>query len=231
MSTTPIVPGNGNGEIERRGGFIHRLVEMSLRQRFLVLMLVLFMAIWGVVSFSKMPVDAYPDLSPPMVEIITQWPGHAAEEIERLVTLPLEVEMNGVPRLVVMRSITLYGLSDVRLTFQDDTDSYFARQNVFQRLSEVNLPQGVTPTLAPLFSPSGLVYRYVLESPDRTPQQLKTIEDWVIERAFSFIFLHAHDVDANLLSIGAIDFGIIIGGTVVMMENIYRELAQPRGAA
>ena len=90
---------------------------MALRQRFLVLMLVLFMAIWGVVSFQRMPVDAYPDLSPPMVEIITQWPGHAAEEMERLVTLPLEVEMNGVPQLVVMRSITLYGLSDVRLTF------------------------------------------------------------------------------------------------------------------
>jgi cobalt-zinc-cadmium resistance protein CzcA len=79
-----------------------------------------------------MPVDAYPDLSPPMVEIITQWPGHAAEEIERLVTLPLEVEMNGVPKLVVMRSITLYGLSDIRLSFADDTDDYFARQNVFE---------------------------------------------------------------------------------------------------
>ena len=96
---------------------IHRIVQMSLRQRFLVLMLVLFMSIWGVVSFQRMPVDAYPDLSPPMVEIITQWPGHAAEEMERLVTLPLEVEMNGAPQLVVMRSITLYGLSDILLTF------------------------------------------------------------------------------------------------------------------
>jgi cobalt-zinc-cadmium resistance protein CzcA len=105
--------GNGDGQ----GGMIHRIVQMSLRQRFLVLMLVLFMAFWGVVSFRRMPVDAYPDLSPPMVEIITQWPGHAAEEMERLVTLPLEVEMNGAPQLVVMRSITLYGLSDVILTF------------------------------------------------------------------------------------------------------------------
>ena len=174
---------------ERNGqsGMIHRIVQMSLRQRFLVLMLVLFMSIWGVLSFQQMPVDAYPDLSPPMVEIITQWPGHAAEEIERLVTLPLEVEMNGVPQLVVMRSITLYGLSDILLSFTDDTDNYFARQNVFQRLSEAQLPTGVTPTLAPLFSPSGLVYRYVLESPDRSPQELKTIEDWVIERAYKSV--------------------------------------------
>jgi heavy metal efflux system protein len=118
------------------------------------------------------------------VEIITQWPGHAAEEMERLVTLPLEVEMNGAPKLVVMRSITLYGLSDIRLTFADDTDNYFARQNIFQRLSDAQLPAGVTPSLAPLFSPSGLVYRYVLESPDRSPQELKTIEDWVIGRAY-----------------------------------------------
>ena len=132
-----------NPENETRGnarngqsGAIHHIVQMALRQRFLVLMLVLFMTVWGVVSFQRMPVDAYPDLSPPMVEIITQWPGHAAEEMERLVTLPLEVEMNGVPQLVVMRSITLYGLSDIRLSFTDDTDNYFARQNVFQRLAE-----------------------------------------------------------------------------------------------
>ncbi len=166
---------------------IHRIVQMSLRQRFLVLMLVLFMSIWGVMSFQRMPVDAYPDLSPPMVEIITQWPGHAAEEMERLVTLPLEVEMNGVPKLVVMRSITLYGLSDIILTFNDDTDNYFARQNVFERLGNAQLPSGVAPSLAPLFSPSGLVYRYVLESPDRSPQELKTIEDWVVERAYKSV--------------------------------------------
>jgi len=187
MSTQQNLPnGNGNGGGQRTG-VIHRIVQMALRQRFLVLMLVLFLTIWGVISFQRMPVDAYPDLSPPMVEIITQWPGHAAEEMERLVTLPIEVEMNGVPQLVVMRSITLYGLSDVILTFKDETDNYFARQVVFQRLSEVSLPQGVTPTLAPLFSPSGLVYRYVLESPDRSPQELKTIEDWVVERAYKSV--------------------------------------------
>jgi heavy metal efflux system protein len=163
---------------------IHRIVQFALQQRFLVLMLVLFIAIGGAVSFQRMPVDAYPDLSPPMVEVITQWPGHAAEEVERLVTLPTEVEMNGVPKMEIQRSISLYGLSDVILTFDEDTDDYFARQVVFQRLSEVTYPTGVAPGLAPLSSPSGLVYRYVLQSPDRTPQELKTFEDWVIEREY-----------------------------------------------
>src|ERR1700732_4526420 len=124
---------------------IHRLVQFALRQRFLILILVAFLALGGAVSFQRMPVDAYPDLSPPMVELISQWPGHAAEEIERLVTLPLEVEMNGVPHMMVMRSISLYGLSDIRLTFEEGTDDYFARQVVFERLADVTLPTGVTP--------------------------------------------------------------------------------------
>src|ERR1700688_3115066 len=166
---------------------IHRLVQFALRQRFLILMLTVFLAVGGAISFQRMPVDAYPDLSPPIVEIITQWPGHAAEEIERLVTLPLEVQMNGVPHMEVMRSISLYGLSDVRMTFQESTDDYFARQVVFERLADAQLPTGVTPGLSPLSSPSGLVYRYVLESPDRSPQQLKTIEDWVIQRAYKSV--------------------------------------------
>jgi cobalt-zinc-cadmium resistance protein CzcA len=146
--------------------------------------MVAFIAVGGAIAFHHMPVDAYPDLAPPMVEIITQWPGHAAEEVERLVTVPTEVEMSGVPQMSVMRSISLYGLSDVILTFQDTADDYFAREVVFQRLSEVTYPTGVTPTLAPLASPSGLVYRYVIQSPDRTPQELKVYEDWVIERAY-----------------------------------------------
>ncbi|MFI5245529.1 MAG: efflux RND transporter permease subunit, partial [Gemmatimonadales bacterium] len=92
----------------------------------------------------RLPVDAYPDLSAPKVEIITQWPGHAAEEVERLVTVPIEVEMNGVERVKVVRSISLYGLSDVRLTFLDGTDNYFARQRVLERLPDATLPAGVS---------------------------------------------------------------------------------------
>ncbi len=163
---------------------IHRIVQAALRQRFLVLMFTAFITVAGVISFQRMPVDAYPDLSPPQVELITQWPGHAAEEVERLVTLPLELAMNGTPHVEVMRSISLYGLSDVRLTFSEDTDDYFARQIVFERMGDAQLPSGITPSMSPLFSPSGLVYRYVIESPDRSPQELKTIEDWVVERAY-----------------------------------------------
>src|SRR5262249_9082967 len=105
---------------------IHRVVQFALSQRFLVLVLVILVVIAGVISFRRMPVDAYPDLSPPQVEIITQWPGHAAEEIERLVTLPIELQMNGTPQMVYMRSISLYGLSDVIMTYEDRTDNYFA---------------------------------------------------------------------------------------------------------
>src|SRR6201987_4035299 len=123
---------------------IHRIVHFALRQRCLVLMVTALMVIAGAWSFRQMPVDAYPDLSPPMVELVTQWPGHAAEEVERLTTLPLELAMNGTPHLQVMRSISLYGLSSVRLTFEEDVDPYCARQVVFDRLSEAHLPTGVT---------------------------------------------------------------------------------------
>ncbi len=172
---------------------IHRIVQAALRQRFLVLVFTAFILVAGIISFQRMPVDAYPDLSPPQVELITQWPGHAAEEVERLVTLPLELELNGVPHVVVMRSISLYGLSDVILTFEDSTDDYFARQVVFERMSQAQLPAGVAPDMAPLFSPSGLVYRYVLESPDRTPQELKTIDDWVVNRQYRSVHGVADD--------------------------------------
>jgi cobalt-zinc-cadmium resistance protein CzcA len=164
--------------------FVHRIVEMALRQRFLVFLFSALLVGVGIWSFTRLPVDAYPDLSPPMVEIITQWPGHAAEEIERLITVPLEVEMNGLPRLRIVRSISLYGLSDIRLTFTDGTDNYFARQQAFERLPDAQLPDGVTPSIAPLFSPSGLVYRYVLDSPDRSATDLKILNDWVIIRQF-----------------------------------------------
>jgi heavy metal efflux system protein len=163
---------------------IHRIVKFALKQRFVVLLFTALIAIAGAMSFKRMPVDAYPDLSPPIVELITQWPGHAAEEVERLTTLPLELAMNGTPKLKVMRSISLYGLSDVILTFDESTDPYFARQEVFQRIADAALPSGVTPSMAPLFSPSGLVYRYVLESPDRTAQELHTYEDWIVERTY-----------------------------------------------
>src|SRR5487761_640037 len=106
----------------RTASIMNRIVASSLRQRFLVVLLTLVLIGAGSWSLERLPVDAYPDLSPPMVEIIAQWPGHAAEEVERLITVPVEVGMNGIPQMVNIRSISLYGLSDVILTFRDDAD-------------------------------------------------------------------------------------------------------------
>jgi cobalt-zinc-cadmium resistance protein CzcA len=180
MSADPPAP----APLTARPSAMNRLVAASLRQRFLIALLTVLLIGAGAHSLNRLPVDAYPDLSPPIVELITQWPGHAAEEVERLITVPAEREMNGIPRLTEIRSISLYGLSDVILTFGVNTDNYFARQQVFERMSQLSLPDGVTPALSPLSAPSGLIYRYVLQSPDRSPMELKTFEDWTIEPAY-----------------------------------------------
>jgi cobalt-zinc-cadmium resistance protein CzcA len=163
---------------------ISRLVSFALSQRFLIVAASLMLMIWGAISFRRLPIDAYPDLSPPHVEIITQWPGHAAEEIERQVTIPVEIEMTGIPRLEFLRSISLYGLSSVQMNFEYGIDPYFAREQAFERVANAMMPSGVTPSLSPLYSPSGLIYRYVLQSPDHTPQELKIIDDWVLNRRY-----------------------------------------------
>ena len=171
----------------RSRSIMNRIVTSSLRQGFLVLLMTVLLIGAGTRSLDRLPVDAYPDLSPPMVEVITQWPGRAAEEVERLITVPVEKEMNGIPQMTTIRSISLYGLSDVILTFRNGTDNYFARQQAFNRLGELSLPSGVAPALAPLSAPSGLIYRYVLQSPDRSPMELKTFEDWTVEPQFKSV--------------------------------------------
>ena len=166
---------------------IARLVSFALKQPFVIVIAALALMGWGVWSYQKLPIDAYPDLSPPHVELITQWPGHASEEVERLITIPLEVEMNGIPKLDALRSISLYGLSSIAMNFEYGADPYFVRQQTFERMANATMPSGVTPSLSPLFSPSGLIYRYVLQSSDRSPQELKVLEDWVLERHYRSI--------------------------------------------
>jgi cobalt-zinc-cadmium resistance protein CzcA len=173
--------------LPRTASAMNRIVASSLRQGFLVVILTLVLIVAGSRSLERLPVDAYPDLSPPIVEIITQWPGHAAEEVERLITVPVEMGMNGTPQMVTDRSISLYGLSDVILTFEQNTDNYFARQQVYNLLTGLNLPSGVTPSVSPMSAPSGLIYRYVLQSSDRSPMELKTFEDWIIEPQYKSI--------------------------------------------
>jgi cobalt-zinc-cadmium resistance protein CzcA len=183
MSDTP----PPNETLSRTASFMNRIVGASLGQSFLVILLTLVLAGSGMHSLKRLPVDAYPDLSPPIVEIITQWPGHAAEEVERLITVPVELGMNGIPKTATTRSISLYGLSDVIITFNTGTDNYFARQEVFNRLGDISLPSGVTPSVSPMSSPSGLIYRYVLQSTDRSPMELKTLEDWTIEPQYKSV--------------------------------------------
>jgi cobalt-zinc-cadmium resistance protein CzcA len=166
---------------------ISRLVSFALKQPFLIVVAALALMVWGAFSFQRLPIDAYPDLSPPHVELITQWPGHASEEVERLVTIPLEIELNGIPRLDSLRSISLYGLSFIAMNFDYGADPYFVREQTFERMANAQMPTGLTPSLSPLYSPSGLIYRYVLQSPDRSPQDLKVIEDWVLERHYRSI--------------------------------------------
>ena len=169
---------------DRRRGPIQRLVGASVAQPLLVALLMIAIIGVGFLSFHRLPVDAYPDVSSPQVQLTTQWPGHAAEEVERLITVPLETQLNGLPNLVVMRSISLYGLSNVRVTFGDATDLYFARQQVLERLRDATLPDGVSASVTPPTSPSGLVYRYVVQSPDRSAMELHVLQDWVLDKAF-----------------------------------------------
>jgi len=183
MSVDPIPTGSAT----RSASFMNRIVTSSLRQGFLVILMTLVLIGAGSRSLDRLPVDAYPDLSPPIVELITQWPGHAAEEVERLITVPVERGMNGIPQMATIRSISLYGLSDVIMTFQTGADIYFARQQAFNRVGDVSLPSGIAPSISPLSSPSGLIYRYVLQSADRSPMELKTFEDWVIEPQYKSV--------------------------------------------
>src|SRR6201999_1550312 len=153
MSEDPILP----SAPPRSASFMNRIVTSSLRQGFLVILMTAVLIGAGTRSLQRLPVDAYPDLSPPMVEVITQWPGHAAEEIERLITVPVEIGLNGIPKTAYSRSISLYGLSDVTIPFADGTDNYFARQQIYNNLQGLSLPTGVTPSVSPLSSPSGLI--------------------------------------------------------------------------
>ncbi|GGY33444.1 cation transporter [Rhodanobacter panaciterrae] len=166
---------------------MNRVVAASLGQPFLVILMMLVLIGAGARSLQRLPVDAYPDLSPPIVEIITQWPGHTAEEVERLITVPMEIGMTGIPKTDNVRSISLYGLSDVVITFHEGAGDDYTRQQVFNLLPGVSLPSGVTPSVSPLSSPSGLIYRYVLQSSDRSPMELKTLEAWTIEPQYKSV--------------------------------------------
>ena len=162
---------------------IRSLVAWALRRRVIVLALLVVFVAFGVFAFVRLPVEAYPDVTNVQVQIITLFPGHAAEEVERLVTIPVENEMNGIPKRASMRSISIFGLSVVTIVFEDDADRAYVRNQAFERLQSVTLPGGAQANLSPDSTPVGEIYRYtVVGPPGFSPLELKSLEDWVVER-------------------------------------------------
>ena len=168
---------------------IRKVVDFALENRLLVLAIALMLFVWGAVSFHQLPVEAYPDVADNYVEIITQWPGISAEQMEQQVTVPLEIVMNGIPHVTHLRSFSLFGLSDLKLIFDDEEDNAWNRERVLERLSQVTLPPGVAPQMGTDWSPVGQIYFFTLKStnPSYDVMELKSIEDWVIEKNFKAV--------------------------------------------
>src|SRR3974390_2511129 len=163
---------------------IRKMVEFALENRFVVLAAAVLLFAWGPVSFHQLPVEAYPDVANNYVEIITQWPGISAEQIEQQVTIPIEIVMNGIPGVAHLRSFSIFGLSDLKLVFEDETSNFENRERVLERLAQVTLPPGVAPQMGTDWSPVGQIYFFTLHSTNPTydVMELKSIEDWVVEK-------------------------------------------------
>ena len=168
---------------------IRNVVDFALGNRFLVLVAALLLFGWGAISFHQLPVEAYPDVADNYVEIITQWPGISAEQIEQQVTIPLEIAMNGIPHVVHLRSFSLFGLSDLKLIFDDEEANAWDRERVLERLSQVALPPNVVPQMGTDWSPVGQIYFFTLHStnPEYDAMELKSLEDWVVEKNFKAV--------------------------------------------
>jgi len=168
---------------------IRKFVDFALENRFLVLAGALLLFGWGTISFHQLPVEAYPDVADNYVEIITQWPGISAEQIEQQVTIPLEIVMNGIPHVTHLRSFSIFGLSDLKLIFDDEEENSWNRERVLERLSQVTLPTGVVPQMGTDWSPVGQIYFFTLHStnPLYDVMELKSIEDWVVEKYFKAV--------------------------------------------
>jgi len=161
---------------------IRSLIDFALRNRIMVLSLAVLLFIWGLVSFHNLPIEAYPDVADTYVQIISQWPGHAAEEVEQQITVPLEVQLNGVAHMTHLRSVSLAGLSVITIIYDDGTTTFNARQEVLDRLSQATVPPNVTPGLGPDYSPTGQIMFYALTStnPKYDVMELKSLQDWFV---------------------------------------------------
>lgn len=162
--------------------FIKNIIAFSLRNKFVVFFSIIIIIIAGIVSYINTPIEAFPDVTNTQITIITQWQGRSAEEVERYVTMPLEIAMNSVQSKTDVRSTTLFGLSVVKVIFEDNVDDAFGRQQVNNLLMNVDLPDGVKPQVEPPYGPTGEIFRFTLKSKSRSNRELKTLEDWVVER-------------------------------------------------
>ena len=184
--------------------FIDNIVAFSLKNKFFIFFCTVIAVIAGAVSFKHTPIDAFPDVTNTKVTIITQWAGRSAEEVEKFITIPIEIAMNPVQKKTDIRSTTLFGLSVINVMFEDRVDDFTARQQVYNLLNDADLPEGVTPEVQPLYGPTGEIYRYTLRSDKRSVRELKTIQDWVIER--------------NLRSVSGVADIVSFGGEVKTFE-------------
>src|SRR6202051_3339292 len=168
---------------------IRAVVDFSLTNRFMVLLGAFLLLVWGSISFANLPIEAYPDVANNYVNIITQWPGRAAEEVEQQVTIPIEIVMNGIPHLEHLRSTSLFGLSSLMLIFDDQSVNDWNRQKALERLSQVTLPANVQPQIGADWSPVGQIFWYTLRStnPKYDLMELKSIEDWTLEKQFKSV--------------------------------------------
>ncbi len=162
--------------------FIKNIIAFSLKNRAFTFFWVSLLVIAGFISFRAMPIEAFPDVTNTQIIIVTEWNGRSAEEIERFVTTPIEIALNPVQRKTSVRSITMFGLSVIKIIFEDDVEDFFARQQVNNQLRNIALPEGAEPDVQPPYGPTGEVYRYVLKSPQRDTRDLLTLQNWVIDR-------------------------------------------------
>src|SRR5947209_13319276 len=205
---------------------IRKLVFFAIHQPlFLTLLLVLFIGA-GVAAFRSLPIEAFPDVTDVQVAVITLFPGHAPEEVEKQVTIPLEIELSGLPHSVRLFSHTQFGLSFIYITFDDAVNDYFARQQVLERMQNADLPDGVKPSLGPLASPVGEIYRFYLKSDALSATELRGIQDWIVERQLKLVpgvadvvsrggFIKQYQVVPNLIRLKS--YGLT-------MQNIFAAL-------
>lgn len=161
---------------------IKRIIAFSLKNRLFIFLATLLLVIWGGLAYKNIPIEAFPDVTNTQITIITQWPGRSAEEVEKFVTVPIEIAMNPVQKKTSVRSTTVFGLSVIKVIFDDGVEDYFARQQVNNLLRDVEVPDGADPEVQPPTGPTGEIFRYTLRSETRTVQELKTLQDWVVER-------------------------------------------------